>query len=103
LRKPNAFYDYPADHWIHLRTTNPIESTFSTVRDRTEITRGAALQGGRSAMAFKLIKSAETRWRAVNGAHLVALARRRQIRRRQTRRTTRRSTGRNARRSRSLK
>ncbi len=75
MRKPNAFYDYPADHWIHLRTTNPIESTFSTVRDRTEITRGAALQGGRSAMAFKLIKSAETRWRAVNGAHLAALVR----------------------------
>jgi hypothetical protein len=42
-----AFYDYPAEHWIHLRTTNPIESTFATVRHRTKVTQGARLQGRR--------------------------------------------------------
>ena len=70
-----AFYDYPAEHWIHLRTTNPIESTFSTVRHRTKVTRGPGSRAAGLAMAFKLIESAQTRWRAINGAHLVALVR----------------------------
>ena len=70
-----AFYDYPAEHWIHLRTTNPIESTFATVRLRTRVTRGADSRTAALAMTFKLIESAQTRWRAVNAPHLVALVR----------------------------
>lgn len=70
-----AFYDYPAEHWIHLRTTNPIESTFATVRHRTKVTKGAGSRAVGLAMAFKLIESAQTRWRAVNAPHLVALVR----------------------------
>jgi putative transposase len=70
-----AFYDYPAEHWIHLRTTNPIESTFSTVRLRTRVTRGAGSRAAALAMTFKLIESAQQRWRAVNAPHLVALVR----------------------------
>jgi transposase-like protein len=70
-----AFYDYPAEHWIHLRTTNPIESTFATVRHRTKITRGPGSRAAGLAMAFKLIEAAQDRWRAVNAPHLVALVR----------------------------
>jgi transposase-like protein len=70
-----AFYDYPAEHWIHLRTTNPIESTFATVRHRTKITKGPGSKAAGIAMAFKLIEAAQGRWRAVNGSHLVALVR----------------------------
>jgi putative transposase len=70
-----AFYDFPAEHWIHLKTTNPIESTFSTVRLRTKVTKGPGSQAAGLAMAFKLIDAAQDRWRAVNGPHLVALVR----------------------------
>ena len=70
-----AFYDYPAEHWIHLRTTNPIESTFATVRLRTRVTKGPGSRAAGVAMAFKLIESAQARWRAVNAPHLVALVR----------------------------
>ncbi|MGG2459292.1 IS256 family transposase [Streptomyces sp. RGM 3693] len=70
-----AFYDFPAEHWIHLRTTNPIESTFATVRLRTKVTRGAGSRAAAPAMVFKLIESAQARWRAVNAPHLVALVR----------------------------
>ena len=70
-----AFYDFPAEHWIHLRTTNPIESTFATVRHRTKVTRGPGSRAAGLAMAFKLIEAAQDRWRAVNGPHLVALVR----------------------------
>ena len=70
-----AFYDFPAEHWIHLRTTNPIESTFATVRHRTKVTKGPGSRAAGLAMAFKLIESAQTRWRAVNAPHLVALVR----------------------------
>jgi transposase-like protein len=70
-----AFYDYPAEHWIHLRTTNPIESTFATVRHRTKVTKGPGSRAAGLAMAFKLIESAQSRWRAVNAPHLVALVR----------------------------
>jgi transposase-like protein len=70
-----AFYDFPAEHWIHLKTTNPIESTFSTVRLRTKVTKGPGSRAAGLAMAFKLIEAAQDRWRAVNGPHLVALVR----------------------------
>jgi len=70
-----AFYDFPAEHWIHLRTTNPIESTFATVRLRTKVTRGAGSAAAALAMVFKLVESAQARWRSVNAPHLVALVR----------------------------
>ena len=70
-----AFYDYPAEHWIHLRTTNPIESTFATVRLRQRVTKGPGSRTAGVAMAFKLLESAQHRWRAVNAPHLVALVR----------------------------
>ncbi|MER7756690.1 IS256 family transposase [Kitasatospora sp. NPDC097643] len=69
------FYDYQAEHWIHLRTTNPIESTFATVRLRTKVTKGAGSRAAALAMVFKLVESAQARWRSVNGAHLVPLVR----------------------------
>jgi putative transposase len=70
-----TFYDLPAEHWLHLKTSNPIESTFSTVRLRTKVTKGPGSRAAGLAMAFKLIESAQDRWRAVNGPHLVALVR----------------------------
>jgi transposase-like protein len=70
-----AFYDYPAEHWIHLRTTNPIESTFATVRLRQRVTKGPGNRAAGVAMAFKLIEAAQQRWRMVNAPHLVALVR----------------------------
>ena len=70
-----AFYDYPAEHWIHLRTTNPIESTFATVRLRQRVTKGPGSRAAGVAMAFKLIESAQNRWRCVNAPHLVPLVR----------------------------
>ena len=70
-----AFYDFPAEHWVHLRTTNPIESTFATVRNRSKITKGPGSRAAGIAMAFKLIEAAQSRWRAVNAPHLVALVR----------------------------
>jgi putative transposase len=69
------FYRYPAEHWIHLRTTNPIESTFATVRLRTKVTKGPGSRAAGLAMAYKLIEAAQTRWRAVNAPHLVTLVR----------------------------
>ena len=70
-----AFYAFPAEHWVHLRTTNPIESTFATVRHRTKVTKGPGSKAAGIAMAFKLIEAAQHRWRAVNAPHLVALVR----------------------------
>ena len=70
-----AFYDYPAEHWVHLRTTNPVESTFATVRLRTRVTKGPGNKQAGLAMAFKLLEAAEQRWRSVNGPQLVALVR----------------------------
>ena len=69
------FYKYPAEHWVHLRTTNPIESTFATVRLRTKVTKGPGSRAAGIAMAYKLIDAAQTRWRAVNAPHPVALVR----------------------------
>jgi putative transposase len=70
-----AFFDFPAEHWVHLKTTNPIESTFATVRLRTKVTKGPGSRAAGLAMAYKLIESAQTRWRAVNAPQLVALVR----------------------------
>lgn len=66
-----TFFDFPAEHWLHLRTTNPIESSFATVKARTKITKGAGSREAALSMAFKLLESAEKRWRKINGAHLV--------------------------------
>ena len=70
-----AFYDFPAEHWVHLKTSNPIESTFATVRLRTRVTKGPGSRAAGLAMVFKLIEAASERWRYVNGPHLVALVR----------------------------
>jgi anti-sigma-K factor RskA len=64
-----------AEHWVHLRTAHPIESAFATVRHRTKITRGPGSRAAGLAMAFKLIESAQARWRCVNTPHLAALVR----------------------------
>ena len=68
-----TFFDYPAEHWGHLRTTNPIESPFSTVKARTRRTKGAGSRKAALAMAFKLLLAAEKRWRKLRAPHLVAL------------------------------
>jgi putative transposase len=70
-----AFLDFPAEHWVHLKTSNPIESTFATVRLRTRVTKGPGSRAAGLAMVFKLIEAASERWRYVNGPHLVALVR----------------------------
>ena len=63
-----AFYDFPAEHWGHLRTSNPIESTFATVRLRTYRTKGPGSRKAGLAMAFKLAQKAEKGWRKLNGS-----------------------------------
>ena len=67
-----AFYDFPAEHWRHLRTTNPIESTFATVRLRTARTKGAGSRLASLTMVFKLAQTAERHWRVLNGSKLMA-------------------------------
>ena len=66
-----TFYSFPAQHWSHLRTTNPIESTFSTVRLRTNKTKGCGSRTACLTMVFKLVQSAEKHWRALNGSTLI--------------------------------
>jgi transposase-like protein len=66
-----VFYDFPALHWIHLRTTNPIESTFATVRLRTSKTKGSGCRSACLTMVFKLMESASKRWRLLNGSLLL--------------------------------
>jgi len=66
-----VFYDFPAEHWLHLRTTNPIESTFATVRLRTEKTKGTGSRGACLTMVFKLMESAAKHWRLLNGSKLL--------------------------------
>lgn len=68
-----AFYDFPAEHWIHLRTTNPIESTFATVRLRTKQSRGCGSRDTTLAMVFKLMQSAQNRWKRIKGFNLLEL------------------------------
>lgn len=79
LRRDQAqlltFYDYPAEHWRHLRTTNIIESPFATVRLPQRVTKGAGSRTKALMMAFKLLAMAEERWRKVNGSALLPLVR----------------------------
>jgi transposase-like protein len=70
-----TYFDCPAEHWIHLRTTNPVESPFSTVRLRQRVTKGAGSRTKGLMMAFKLLEMAEQRWRKLNAAHLLPLVR----------------------------
>ena len=67
-----TFYDFPAEQWIHIRTTNPIESTFATVRLRTDKTKGSGSRIACLTMVFKLVESAQKRWRALNGSTLMS-------------------------------
>ena len=62
-----AFYDFPAEHWKHLRTTNPIESTFATVRHRTIRSKGCLSNKTARAMVFKLVDGAQKNWRKLDG------------------------------------
>ena len=66
-----TFYDFPAMHWQHIRTTNPIESTFATVRHRTRQTKGCGSRLATLTMVFKLATSAEKRWRKLRGYRLI--------------------------------
>lgn len=67
-----AFYDFPAEHWRRLRTSNAIESSSATVKLRTRVTKGAGSKKAALAMAYKLLDSAQERWRGFNGHDLVA-------------------------------
>jgi putative transposase len=67
-----ALYDFPAEHWRHLRTSNAIESSFATVKLRTRVTKGAGSKKAALAMAYKLLDAAQQRWRRFNGHELVA-------------------------------
>uniref|UniRef100_UPI00055B688B transposase n=3 Tax=Sediminimonas qiaohouensis TaxID=552061 RepID=UPI00055B688B len=64
-----SFYDFPAEHWKHIRTSNPIESTFATVRHRTGKTKGCLSRKTGLAMAFRLMMSAQAKWRKLDGAN----------------------------------
>jgi putative transposase len=66
-----TFYDFPAEHWVHLRTTNPIESTFATVRLRTNKTKGCGSRMATLTMVFKLAQSAQNYWRLLNGSQFL--------------------------------
>ena len=68
-----AFYDFPAEHWTHIRTTNPIESTFATVRLRTKRTRNCGSRDTTLAMVYKLLESAQKRWKRIKGFNLLTL------------------------------
>ncbi len=70
-----TFFDFPAEHWVHIRTSNPIESAFSTVRLRQRITKGAGSRRRGLTMAFKLLEMAQQRWRRLNGSELLPLVR----------------------------
>ena len=66
-----AFYDFPAEHWKHLRTTNPIESTFATVRHRTIRSKGCLSNKTALAMVFKLVEGAQKTWRRLDGQNML--------------------------------
>jgi transposase-like protein len=70
-----SLYDFPAQHWIHVRTTNPIESPFATVKSRTAQTKGAGSRTAGLALAFKLALAAEDHWRKLNASELMPLVR----------------------------
>lgn len=75
LDKLTAHFDFPADHWKHLRTTNPIESTFATVKLRQRVTKGAGSRNAGLAMAYRLLLLAEGSWRRLDGSQLLPLVR----------------------------
>ena len=79
LRRDEAeqftFFEFPADHWQNLRTTNVIESPFATVRLRQRVTKGAGSRAKGLLMVFKLLEMAQKRWRRINGAHVIPLVR----------------------------
>ena len=66
-----AYYDFPAEHWVHIRSTNPIESTFATVRHRTRRTKGNATRKATLAMVFQLCREAERHWHRIRGYKLI--------------------------------
>ena len=66
-----TFYDFPAEHWIHIRSTNVIESTFATVRHRTRGTKGCGTRLATLTMVFKLAKEAEKTWKKIKGYSLI--------------------------------
>jgi len=70
-----TFFDFPAEHWLHIRTSNPIESAFSTVRLRQRVTKGAGSRRRGLTMAFKLLEMAQQRWRRLNSSELLPLVR----------------------------
>jgi putative transposase len=70
-----TFFDFPAEHWQHLRTTNVIESAFATVRLRQRVTKGAGSRIKALTMAYKLLDMAQQRWRRLNAPHLLPLVR----------------------------
>jgi hypothetical protein len=74
-RRSSPSIDFPVQHWIHLRTSNPIESTFPGVRTRTDVMRGPGSRAAGLSLCFKLIEVAEGRWRRVNAPELAALVR----------------------------
>ena len=67
-----TFYDFPGMHWQHIRTTNPIESTFATIRHRTRQTKGCGSRKATLAMVYKLAKEAEKQWRKLRGYELIS-------------------------------
>lgn len=68
-----AFYDFPAEHWMHIRTTNPIESTFSTVRLRAKRSRNCGSRETTLTMVYKLLETAQKKWRKIKGFKLLTL------------------------------
>lgn len=66
-----TFFDFPKEHWVHLRTTNPIKSTFAPTKARTKKTKGAGSRQAGLALAFKLLTTAQERWRRLNAPHLI--------------------------------
>lgn len=70
-----TFFDFPAEHWVHVRTSNPIESAFSTVRLRQRVTKGAGSRRRGLTLAFKLLAMAQQRWRRLNASELLPLVR----------------------------
>jgi transposase-like protein len=68
-----TFYDFPTKHWIHIRTTNPIESTFATVRHRTRKTKGCGSRTATLTMVFKLVNEAQKTWKRLKGYDIIPM------------------------------
>ena len=72
MARPCSFYGFPAEHWKHVRSVNPVESAFATVRLRTDKTKGCLSRATALAMVFQLARSAERHWRRLNGSERLA-------------------------------